>query len=263
MELSPTRSTQSGGSPHPRNEVRGLDTAVEALMRRKEQFVRDKRLGTPGMPNQPLSINRVEVERVEQVAFDRLPSRRGDNVQKHGERYAAACGEPQRSRRPELRPDVREFRPEGRLRVFLQKPAHPQAPWSRLDQALRAADLLLQGGGFSAIVLDMAGIAPEHATRVPLASWFRYRAAAERTRASLLLLTQQPCAKSASGLVLRLSSPEEHAGVAHVLNGLETSAELVRKRFETAHSNVVPLKKQPRSAPAAQWHSKAVWTGAR
>ena len=109
----------------------------------------------------------------------------------------------------------------------------------------------------------MAGIAPEHATRVPLASWFRYRAAAERTRASLLLLTQQPCAKSASGLVLRLSSPEEHAGVAHVLNGLETSAELVRKRFETAHSNVVPLKKQPRSAPAAQWHSKAVWTGAR
>jgi recombination protein RecA len=36
-------------------------------------------------------------------------------------------------------------------------------PWSRLDQALRATDLLLQNGGFAAIVLDMASIAPEHA----------------------------------------------------------------------------------------------------
>src|SRR5579863_10416038 len=64
-------------------------------------------------------------------------------------------------------------------------------------------DLLLQAGGFSAIVLDMAGIAPEHAARVPLATWFRYRAAVERTRASLLLLTQHSCAKSSAELLLR------------------------------------------------------------
>jgi recombination protein RecA len=252
--LLPTRSTQGGGgSPHPRNEVRGLDTAVEELMRRK-QFVRDKRIGTPGMPNQPLAI-----ERIEQVSSDRVPSRRGDHVLKHGERYAAACAEPQRNPRPELR----QFRPGTGLQAAAKKSLQPQAPWSRLDQALRAADLLLQAGGFSAMVLDMAGIAPEHSTRVPLATWFRYRAAAERTRASLLLLTQQPCAKSASGVLLRLASPGESAGTEHVLNGLAASAELVRKRFETAESNVVPLKKQPRSTPAAQWHSHAVWAGGR
>ena len=65
----------------------------------------------------------------------------------------------------------------------------PTRPWARIEQALRVTDLLLQAGGFSAIVLDLGGIAPEFAARVPLATWFRYRAAAERTQASLLLLT--------------------------------------------------------------------------
>lgn len=58
----------------------------------------------------------------------------------------------------------------------------PGKSWSRLDQALRVTDLLLQGGGFSAIVLDMGNIAPEYASRVPLATWFRYQAVAEPQR---------------------------------------------------------------------------------
>ena len=77
---------------------------------------------------------------------------------------------------------------------------------------MRATDLLLQGGGFSALVLDFGGIAPEHAARVPLATWFRYRAAAERTQASILLLTQHPCAKSSAGLVLRGYNPASRSG---------------------------------------------------
>jgi hypothetical protein len=83
-------------------------------------------------------------------------------------------------------------------------------PWSRIDQALRVADLLLQGGGFSAIVLDMCSIAPQDALRIPLATWFRYRAAAERTQASFLLLTQHPCAKSSAELLLRLEAGGVH-----------------------------------------------------
>jgi hypothetical protein len=33
-------------------------------------------------------------------------------------------------------------------------------PWSRLEQALKATDLLLQAGGFAAIVLDMSDVLP-------------------------------------------------------------------------------------------------------
>ena len=34
-------------------------------------------------------------------------------------------------------------------------------PWSRLEQALKATDLLLQAGGFAAIVLDMSDVLPQ------------------------------------------------------------------------------------------------------
>ncbi len=40
-------------------------------------------------------------------------------------------------------------------------------PWMQLDQALRATDLLLQAGGFAAIVLDLGDSAVEHANRIP------------------------------------------------------------------------------------------------
>lgn len=39
-------------------------------------------------------------------------------------------------------------------------------PWSRLEQALTATDLLLQAGGFAAIVLDLSDVLPQHTMRV-------------------------------------------------------------------------------------------------
>src|SRR5580698_4564005 len=62
--------------------------------------------------------------------------------------------------------------------------------WGSLDQALRATDLLLQAGGFASIVLDLGDIAPEHGCRIPLATWFRFRQAADRTRCCLVVLGQ-------------------------------------------------------------------------
>src|SRR6266851_2243907 len=40
-------------------------------------------------------------------------------------------------------------------------------PWSRLEQALKATDLLLQAGGFAAIVLDMSDVLPQYTMRTP------------------------------------------------------------------------------------------------
>src|SRR6202046_5733737 len=42
-----------------------------------------------------------------------------------------------------------------------------EKPWSRLEQALTATDLLLQAGGFAAIVLDMSDVRPQDAKRIP------------------------------------------------------------------------------------------------
>jgi hypothetical protein len=144
-----------------------------------------------------------------------------------------------------------------------RKPVSSAKPWSRIEQALRVTDLLLQAGGFSAIVLDMAGIAPEHASRVPLATWFRYRAAAERTQASILLLTQLPCAKSSGELLLRFHPGTARNDQSTVFTGIEHRVEVARQRFTQTLSNVVPLRKPPQSANNASWRSRTTWAGPR
>ncbi len=123
--------------------------------------------------------------------------------------------------------------------------------WSRLDQALRAADLVLQAGGFGAIVFDMGAIAPEQALRVPLASWFRFRAAAERTQATFLLLSQISCAKSCSAVQLKLDRLRTQHEGGQVMSGLRFQAELVRDR----HSSL----RKP-AASVAAWQQPALWT---
>jgi hypothetical protein len=132
-----------------------------------------------------------------------------------------------------------------------------------MEQAMRATDLLLQAGGFSAIVLDMGGLVPEAVARVPLATWFRYRAAAERTQSSIVLLTQHPCAKSSAELLLRLGPSEALRNETTVFGGLTLNATVERRRFTQSPANVVSIRKSPQSVNAATWQSRTVSAGPR
>ena len=133
--------------------------------------------------------------------------------------------------------------------------------WSRLEQGLRVSDLLLQAGGFSCIVLDMGSLNAEYALRVPLATWFRFRAAAERLQSNVLLLTQHACSRNSAGLVLRLDPANVLSKGGTIFTGLEHRVELARQRF--SQGNVLPLRKQPQSVQTAQWQVKSVWAGQR
>jgi recombination protein RecA len=179
----------------------------------------------------------------------------------HPESFAPRCAEPQ----PRVRAEKEVFEPNVPQPVLKQskKPVPSAKPWSRIEQALRVTDLLLQAGGFSAIVLDMASIAPENASRVPLATWFRYRAAAEKTQASILLLTQHPCAKSSSELLLRFQPGSARCDEATVFTGVEHHLEVARRRFTQAPSNIVPMRKPPQSVTTANWRSQTTWAGSR
>jgi recombination protein RecA len=130
------------------------------------------------------------------------------------------------------------------------------SPATRVDQALRVTDLLLQGGGFGAIVLDLGGVEPEVATRVPLATWFRYRAAAEKGQTSILLLTRMACARSSAGLVLRLLPGSALEEEATVFTGMNYQVEATRERFQPI-SNVVPMRKPPQRETTVAWQSRA------
>lgn len=138
----------------------------------------------------------------------------------------------------------------------------PRKPWPRMEQALRAADLLLQTGGFAVVVLDMGSLTPEATQRMPLATWFRYRAAAERTQASILLLTQAACAKSSAGLVLRMHAAAAIHDEPTVFTGLACQVETVRERFQPM-SKVIPLRKPPARENSAAWQARSAWAGMR
>ena len=163
------------------------------------------------------------------------------------------------------RPEKTTFEPNSQqvTAKHNKRPTPFSSPWARIDQALRATDLLLQGGGFSAIVLDMGGIAPECASRVPLATWFRYRAAAEQTSASILLLTQHACAKSSAELLLRFEPGNARQNEFTVFTGIEHQIEVIRRRFPHPPANVVPLRKQPQRVTTMSWQSRTAWAGPR
>ena len=73
-----------------------------------------------------------------------------------------------------------------------------------IDQALRSTDVLLQGGGFGLVALDLGEIPAETARHVPLNVWFRFRRAVENTPAIFLVLEREPHAKTCASLVLRM-----------------------------------------------------------
>jgi recombination protein RecA len=170
------------------------------------------------------------------------------------------CAEPQRKIRVEREAvEPQSFHPSKRHSLSTRT----TRPWSRIEQALRATDLLLQAGGFSAIVLDLGSIAPEHISRIPLATWFRYGAAADRSRTSVILLTQHACSKSSAGLVLRLQAGPPVSGESTVLTGLERHVEVSHQRFTEVSANVVPFRKPPQRASGIDWQSKTAWAGIR
>ncbi len=176
------------------------------------------------------------------------------------EAIAPRCAEPQLKVREERETFAPQQQPRA-LQANLR--TRPGKPWARIEQALRVTDLLLQAGGFSVIVLDMAGIAGEYVSRVPMATWFRYRAAAERTQASVLLLTQHRCAKSSGELLLQFQAGEARQDEATVFTGIEHRVAIERRRFAATETNVIPLRKPPQSVSAAHWKSQTTWAGPR
>ena len=92
------------------------------------------------------------------------------------------------------------------------------------EHALKAVDLLTQGGGFGLIVLDMADTPERDVRRISLASWFRLRHAAERTGAALLVAETKIHARSCSALQIEMKRKRPE-WVGKLLHGMRAEAE--------------------------------------
>jgi hypothetical protein len=127
-----------------------------------------------------------------------------------------------------------------------------------VEQALKVTDLLLQSSGFGLVVVDLGDIPAQIARRVPLTSWFRFRRAVENTPTVLLVMEQEPYAKTCASLVLKMcpqpaslqdtQQTTELPTHARLLRGLGVTAELMRSRLE---------RKPPVSV--AEFETKTSW----
>ena len=233
------RSTQHHGIRHPRNETKGIDRDLEKMLVQKAETRLKKMEGTPGFPNQRLSLTTAPEE---QVAYEHFNARRADATDplRQIDRRAADCAHEWARERAHSLAIV-----QGGLR-------RDAKPWSKLDKALRTADQILQAGGFRVVVLDLASVTPDQALRIPSATWYRFSRAAQEGDAILLLLTQEPCARSSAKCVLDCSpriAPNESI---HVLGSMTHTAEVIRQRVANPYGKKVPGR-------AVEWSSTAPW----
>src|SRR5580704_6653600 len=70
------------------------------------------------------------------------------------------------------------------------------------EHALKATDLLIQGGGFGLVALDLGDTPVQTARRISLTSWFRLRRAVEHTPTVLVSVARQSNAKTCASLTL-------------------------------------------------------------
>jgi len=116
--------------------------------------------------------------------------------------------------------------------------ANDQRPTANdsLEHVLKSTDLILQGGGFGLVVLDLAGIPDKFVRRIPLASWFRFQRTVENTKTALMVVSEIVCAQTCAALVMKLSAvidqPPTKPSHAQLLKEMHIEAEIMRSRLE-------------------------------
>jgi len=103
-----------------------------------------------------------------------------------------------------------------------------------LENAFKAADLLLHAGGFGLVTLDMADVAGNEARRIISSWWYRFRRTVENKPTSILVMSEDACTRSCAALTLELNGTPEWS---------QASIE---------QSNVVPMCKPVKRAAVTQ-----------
>jgi recombination protein RecA len=75
---------------------------------------------------------------------------------------------------------------------------------SNLEHAFKATDLLLQGGGFGFVVLDIGDVPSRDARRIISSWWYRFRRIVENTPTVFVVMSQDSCVRSCASLTLEM-----------------------------------------------------------
>lgn len=76
----------------------------------------------------------------------------------------------------------------------------------KLEHALQATDMLVHGGGWGVVALDIADVAPAMLQRLPVSYWHRFRLAVENTPTSLLVIERESFVRSCAALAIEMTA---------------------------------------------------------
>ena len=81
---------------------------------------------------------------------------------------------------------------------------------ANLEHAFKAADLLLQGGGFGLVTLDLSDVPAKDTRRIISSWWYRFRRVLENSPTVFVVLTQESCVRSCAKLTLQVKKDVDH-----------------------------------------------------
>jgi len=117
---------------------------------------------------------------------------------------------------------------------------------NHLERAFKATDLLLQGGGFGLVVLNLADVAVKHARRIVSSWWYRFRRAIENTPTALVVITPVACVRSCARMVLEVNN---EGAIWHptgsTLKSSDTASTIDEDRLQATRSSNLSLVTGP------------------
>ncbi len=75
---------------------------------------------------------------------------------------------------------------------------------AKLEHAFKAADMILQGGGFGLVGLDISDVPAKDARRIISSWWYRFRRTVEKTPTALVVIAADSCVRSCASLTLEM-----------------------------------------------------------
>ena len=119
-----------------------------------------------------------------------------------------------------------------------------------LDQLIKAITLVLQAGNFGLVVFDAADAPALALARLPFTTWRRLQRIIEGSQTACVLVGDQPIARSAGGVTVRLDRAGRAGGVGEaegvriegrLLTGLDVGMDVVRGHARCHEDVRVPL----------------------
>lgn len=111
-----------------------------------------------------------------------------------------------------------------------------------LENAFKAADLLLHAGGFGLVILDLGDVAGKEARRIISSWWYRFRRTVEDRPTVLAVISEEACTRSCAALTLALNGAAEWS------------------RTNLLRHNAIRVKRQ---RPISQWRNESQFRAAQ